>query len=45
MMDIHVHVYLVSSPDPTLKEGKGSGDFGSNPRFLRYRAHQLAMQS
>ena len=29
---------IVSSPDPTLKEGKGSGDFGLNPRFLRYRA-------
>ena len=24
-------VYLVSSPDPTLEEGKGSGEFGHNP--------------
>ena len=23
--------YLVSSPDPTLEEGKGSGEFGHNP--------------
>ena len=36
---------LVSSPDPTLKEGKGSGDFGQNPRLLRYRALRLAIQS
>ena len=30
--------HLVSSQDPTLKEGKGSGDFGLNPRFLCYCA-------
>ena len=23
--------HLVSSPDPTLEEGKGSGEFGHNP--------------
>ena len=27
----HVTPTLVSSPDPTLEEGKGSGEFGHNP--------------
>ena len=33
---VHMHLtmtwlFLVSFPDPTLCEGKGSGDFGQNP--------------
>ena len=34
-------VELVSSPDPTLKEGKGSGDFGIFSWFGRLWAHML----
>ena len=26
-----VSILIVSSPDPTLEEGKGSGEFGHNP--------------
>ena len=33
------HCNLISSPDPTLKEGKGSGELWVNPRFLCYDAH------
>ena len=28
--DRHIAFTLVSSPDPTLEEGKGSGEFGHN---------------
>ena len=37
--------FLVSSPDPTLEEGKRSGELWPNPQFLRYGTHRLAMQS
>ena len=30
------HELLVSSPDPTLAEGKASGEFGLNPWFSLY---------
>ena len=36
---------LVSSPDPTLKEGRGSGELGLDLRFLFYGARHKAMQS
>ena len=36
---------VVSSLDPTLEEGKGSGELWPNPRFLRCGTCQLAMQS
>ena len=31
---------FISSPDPTLEEGKGSGELWPNPWFLCYDAHQ-----
>ena len=36
---------LVSSPDPTLEEGKGSGELGQNPRACAEefpRANEIA---
>ena len=39
------NILLVSSPDPTLEEGRGSGELGLNLRFSFYGARCKAMRS